>query len=112
MASPHLAGAVALLLSAGIADQGAPGLFDDVRAQLCSTATTGFGVNSTPIPTSDPRYAKYFGCGDDQRRATRSCRCSRADTRPVAIDDTATTAEDTPVDVPVLRTTPTPTATR
>jgi len=100
MASPHLAGAVALLLSAGITDQGAPGLFDDVRAQLCSTATTGFGVNSTPIPTSDPRYAKYFGCG--VINVSNAVLPLLSNNSPVATDDSATTAEDTPVSVPVL----------
>jgi subtilisin family serine protease len=100
MASPHLAGAVALLLSAGITDQGTPGLFDDVKNQLCSTATVGFGVNSTPIPTSDPRYANYFGCGVINVSAAVLPLLS-ADA-PVATDDTATTAEDTPVSVPVL----------
>ena len=99
MASPHLAGAVALLLlDAGITDQGAPGLFDDVRAQLCSTATSAFGVNSTPIPTSDPRYAKYFGCGvidvssavlpllspTELRRSRPTTRPRRPRTRPIA----------------------------
>jgi subtilisin len=67
MASPHLAGSVALLLSTGITDQGAPGLFDDVRNRLCSTANQGWGVQTgfgnTQIPPSDPRYAQYFGCG-------------------------------------------------
>ena len=100
MASPHLAGAVALLLSAGITDQGAPGLFDDVRAQLCSTATTGFGVNSTPIPTSDPRYAKYFGCG--VINVSNAVLPLLNANSPTATDDTATTAEDTSVGVAVL----------
>ncbi|MFL5770340.1 MAG: S8 family serine peptidase, partial [Chloroflexota bacterium] len=63
MASPHLAGTVALLLAAGITDAGAPGLFDDVKNQLCAHADVGFGVNSTPIPQNDARYPRYFGCG-------------------------------------------------
>jgi hypothetical protein len=67
MASPHLAGSVALLLSAGITDHGSPGLFDDVKNQLCATANQGWGVqtgfSNTQIPPSDPRYAQYFGCG-------------------------------------------------
>src|SRR4029079_10731100 len=68
MASPHLAGTVALLLSAGLTDAGTPGLFDDVRTRLCAPARLGGGVQTgfgggTPIPPSDPRYAKYFGCG-------------------------------------------------
>ena len=100
MASPHLAGAVALLLAAGITDQGAPGLMDDVKNALCSTATTGFGVNSTPIPTSDPRYANYFGCGVINVSAAVLPLLS-ADA-PSATDDTAMTAEDTAVSVPVL----------
>ncbi|HET7702552.1 MAG TPA: Ig-like domain-containing protein [Candidatus Limnocylindrales bacterium] len=68
MASPHLAGSVALLLSAGLTDTGPAGLIDDVRNQLCATANQGWGVQTgfgggTPIPPSDPRYADYFGCG-------------------------------------------------
>jgi subtilisin len=68
MASPHLAGSVALLLDAGIADTGQAGLFDDIKARLCATANQGWGVQTgfgggTQIPPSDPRYAQYFGCG-------------------------------------------------
>ncbi|MGI9577592.1 MAG: S8 family serine peptidase, partial [Microthrixaceae bacterium] len=62
-ASPHVAGAVALLLGYGIADQGASGRLDDVRSHLCSNAADGFGVGTSQIPKSDPRYAEYFGCG-------------------------------------------------
>ena len=55
MASPHLAGAVALLLDAGVTDAGAPGLFDDVRETFCGTADLATGVQGlfgfTPIPT-------------------------------------------------------------
>ena len=64
MASPHLAGTVALLLDAGVTDTGAPGLFDDVRAKLCTTANLATGLQgifgNTPIPPSDPRYATYL----------------------------------------------------
>ena len=49
MASPHLAGTVALLLDAGIQDAGAPGLFDDVRAQMCTTANVGWGNDGTVL---------------------------------------------------------------
>lgn len=103
MAAPHLAGTVALLLSAGITDSGAPGLFDDVRAQLCAHAGVGFGVNNTPIPVNDPRYPKYFGCGIlDADAAVLPLVTPPGNHAPVATFDTASTLEDTPVDVPVL----------
>ncbi|HET9346164.1 MAG TPA: Ig-like domain-containing protein, partial [Candidatus Limnocylindrales bacterium] len=103
MASPHLAGTVALMLDAGIADAGTPGLADDVRAQLCSTADVGFGVNSTPIPTNDPRYPNYFGCGIlDADGAVLPLIPQGPNTPPVAVDETASTPEDAPVSVDVL----------
>ncbi len=106
MASPHLAGTVALLLSAGITDQGAPGLFDDVRNRLCATTDVGWGVETifgaTPIPTTDPRYAQYFGCGMIRvDRAVLGLNPPPPNNPPVAVDDSATTAEDTPVSIPV-----------
>ena len=64
MASPHLAGSVALLLAHGITDTNGDGLLqDEVKAHLCATASQGFGVTTTPIPPTDPRYPLYFGCG-------------------------------------------------
>jgi subtilisin family serine protease len=100
MASPHLAGTVALMLDAGISDAGDPGLFDDIEAQLCATANTAFGVNTTPIPKTDARYAKYFGCGI--LNADGAVLPLITNDSPVAVDDTATTAEDTPVSVDVV----------
>jgi subtilisin family serine protease len=103
MASPHLAGTVALMLDAGITDAGTPGLFDDVRNQLCSTADVGFGVNSTPIPVGDSRYPNYFGCGVlDADGAVLPLIPQGPNTPPVAVDETAGTTEDTPVTVDVL----------
>ena len=59
MASPHLAGLVALVLSHGIRDDNADGLlFDEVRAHLCATTDPG-----GRIATTDPRYPKWYGCG-------------------------------------------------
>lgn len=111
MASPHLAGTVALLLDAGIADAGTPGLLDDVRAQLCATADLGYGVQSgfgsTPIPPSDPRYAQYFGCGViDADGAVFGITPPPpppppGNALPVAADDAATTAEDTAATIAV-----------
>ncbi len=107
MASPHLAGAVALLLDGGIQDHGAPGLFDDVRAQLCSTANVGYGVQSifgqdVPITPADPRYANWFGCGIvDAQEAVLSL-VPPVNTPPAAVDDTAGTSKDVPIDIPVL----------
>jgi subtilisin len=100
MASPHLAGTAALLLDAGITDSGQPGLFDDVKSLLCATANQGWGVQTgfgggTPIPPSDPRYANYFGCGVvDAGEAVLSINQPPANNPPVAVDDTATVAED------------------
>ena len=108
MASPHLAGTVALLLDAGIADAGTPGLFDDVRGRLCATANVGYGVQtvfgSTPIPTSDPRYPKYFGCGvlDAAEAVLGLTPPPPGNQPPVANDDTATVNEDGATDVAVL----------
>jgi subtilisin family serine protease len=107
MASPHLAGTVALLLYAGIQDHGAPGLFDDVRAQLCATANPGYGVQSifgqdVPITTSDPRYANWFGCGIvDAQQAVLSL-APPVNSPPLAVDETASTPKDTPTDIAVL----------
>ena len=59
MASPHVAGVVALVLSYGIADTNGNGLLaDDVKAHLCATAATA----SYPAQT-DARYPKWYGCG-------------------------------------------------
>lgn len=103
MASPHLAGTVALLLSAGITDAGAPGLFDDVKAQLCATADTAFGVNSTPIAKTDPRYPLYFGCGVvDAAAAVLGLNPPPANTPPVATADDINVVEDTPANLAVL----------
>ena len=109
MASPHLAGTVALLLSAGLTDQGSVGLLDDVRTRLCATANQGWGVQtgfgSTPIPPSDPRYPQYFGCGVvDADEAVLGLTPPPPPTNrpPVATDDGATTNEDTAVSIPVM----------
>ena len=104
MASPHLAGTVALLLSAGIADTGTPGLFDDVRSRLCTTADVGYGVLTTPIPTTDPRYPTYFGCGviDAEEAVLGLVPPPPTNRQPVAGADTASTDEDTAADIAVL----------
>jgi len=103
MASPHLAGTVALLLSGGLTDTGPAGLVDDVRARLCATADVGFGVLTTPIPTTDPRYAQYFGCGVINAGAAVAGLTPPGDNAlPVAGADTLTTDEDTAADVDVL----------
>ena len=106
MASPHLAGTLALLLDAGLADAGSPGLLDDARAAICSTADVGFGVLSTPIPTTDPRYATYFGCGvidaDGAVLGLVPPPPPPTNTPPVAVDDVATVAEDVGGSIAVL----------
>ncbi len=59
MASPHLAGLVALVLSHGIRDDNSDGLlFDEVKAHLCATTDPG-----GRIATTDPRYPSWYGCG-------------------------------------------------
>ena len=107
MASPHLAGTVALLLSAGIKDGGAPGLFDDIRARLCTTANVGWGVQSifgnTQITPSDPRYPNWFGCGVvDAGEAVLGLNPPPPNDPPVANADSVSATEDTAVDVAVL----------
>ena len=106
MASPHLAGTLALLLDAGLADAGSPGLLDDARAAICSTADVGFGVNSTPIQTTDPRYPTYFGCGvidaDGAVLGLVPPPPPPTNTPPVAVDDAATVAEDVGGSIAVL----------
>ena len=106
MASPHLAGTVALLLSAGIQDAGAPGLFDDVRNRLCVTANPGWGVQSafgnTQITTSDPRYPNWFGCGVVDAGEAVLGLTPPVNHPPVAGADVATIAENTSADVAVL----------
>jgi hypothetical protein len=59
-----------------------------------------FGIN--PIPPSDPRYAKYFGCGVVDAGEAVLTITPPGNQPPVANDDTATTNEDTGVDVAVL----------
>jgi len=108
MASPHLAGAVALLLSAGLTDGGSAGLFDDVRGRLCATANLGWGVQTgfgggTPIPPSDPRYAQYFGCGIvDAAEAVLTIAPPPINMPPVARADDLPVGEDAPADLAVL----------
>ena len=109
MASPHVAGTVALLLDAGVTDTGAPGLFDDVRAKLCTTANLATGglqgiFGNTPIPPSDPRYALYFGCGElDAAEAVLGYEPPPPpNDPPVAADDALLTYQDTAADSNVL----------
>jgi subtilisin family serine protease len=110
MASPHLAGLLALLLDAGLTDQGTPGLLDDARAAICSTADDGYGVisgfSNVPIPKTDPRYPKYFGCGvinaDGAVFGLTPPPPPPPNTPPVAVDDTASTNEDVAKSIAVL----------
>jgi subtilisin family serine protease len=102
MASPHVAGVAALILSKGIANGGDQGtLGDDVKGHLCATASPAAGM-----ATTDPRYPNWYGCGivDALQALVVSPPPPLAglNHRPDATDDTTTTAEDTPVDIDVL----------
>ena len=99
MASPHVAGVVALVLHAGIADGNGNGLLaDDVKAHLCAHTSPAAG-----ILTTDARYPKWYGCGivDADK--------SIVDFPPPppaplldAVDDTASVPEDGATAVAVL----------
>jgi len=105
MASPHLAGLLALLLDAGLTDAGTPGLLDDARSAICAAADDGFGVLQTPIPKTDPRYPKYFGCGvidADGAVFGLNPPPPPTNTPPVAVDDEATVNEDVAGSIAVL----------
>jgi subtilisin family serine protease len=101
MASPHVAGVAALVLSKGIANGGDPmTLADDVKAHLCATASLA-GMAPT-----DPRYPIRYGCGIvDARQAlivSPPPPPVGGNQPPVAVDDSATMAEDSAADVDVL----------
>src|SRR4051812_17577130 len=101
MASPHVAGVVALVLSSGILNAGDPAtLADDVKAHLCRTASPA------GLALTDPRYPNYYGCGIvDAEQALLIDPPPPPpghNARPIAGDDSLTTVEDTPADVDVL----------
>src|SRR5262245_1215069 len=108
MASPHLAGTVALLLAAGITDTGTPGLLDNVKAQLCAHADVGFGVNTTPIGTSDARYPKDFGCGvlNADGAVPPLLGLAPPDLPPTAAPKSATATQPNPVTITLAGTDP------
>ena len=103
MASPHVAGVVALVLSAGITDGNSNGLLaDDVKAHLCANTSPAAGM-----ATTDPRYPNWYGCGivdADKALVDNPPPGSGGGgpSAPNAVNDTATTAEDTATDVAVL----------
>jgi subtilisin family serine protease len=103
MASPHVAGVVALTLSHGIADSNGNGLLaDDVKAHLCATAATA----SYPA-TSDARYPNWYGCGIvDATHAlvtTPPPDGQPGNHKPVAAPDAADAVEDGgPITIDVL----------
>lgn len=113
MASPHLAGTVALVLSNGITNAGDPAtLADDVKAHLCSntavgTGVTYFGFYHVPISATDPRYPEWFGCGvlDANKALITNPPPTGGDPinhAPVATSDAASVTEDGSVAVDVL----------
>ncbi len=103
MASPHVAGLAALVLSYGISDANGNGLLaDDVKAHLCATAAT-----SPYPPTTDARYPKWYGCGiadaDNALLNIPPPGGGGLNKAPVAVADTATIAEDAaPITIDVL----------
>jgi len=99
MASPHVAGVAALILSAGIADDGDGVLADDVKAHLCATTSPAAGM-----ATTDPRYPNWYGCGivDADKALIDNPPGGGGPGGPTAVDDTATTDEDIATDITVL----------
>ena len=91
MASPHVAGVVALVLSAGITDANSNGLLaDDVKAHLCANTSPAAGM-----ATTDARYPKWYGCGivDADKALVDNpppAAGGGAGSAPAAVDDTAT----------------------
>ncbi len=108
MASPHLAGTVALLLDSGLTDPELDGFADDVKERLCATANPGWGVQSafgtTPITPSDPRYANWFGCGviDADEAVLGVVPPPPGNEPPAATDDVLATGEDESADLDVV----------
>jgi hypothetical protein len=111
MASPHLAGTAALVLSQGIGNAGDPKtLADDVRAHLCANTSVGTGVTyfgffHVPIDPSDPRYPDWFGCGvvdANTALVTNPPPQDEPNAAPVAADDTASVAQNGSVSIDVL----------
>jgi subtilisin family serine protease len=104
MASPHLAGLVALVLDHGIADTTPDGqLMPEIRAHLCDNTNPGGRIAQT-----DSRYPNWYGCGVID--ADKALLLDPPDggggpppnEPPVATDDSASTAEDTPTVIAVL----------
>ena len=113
MASPHLAGTVALVLANGISNTGDPAtLADDVKDHLCAntavgTGVTYFGFFHVPISPSDPRYPDWFGCGVlDANKALITnpppTGGGEPNNPPVAVDDSASVSENGSVFIDVL----------
>ena len=99
MASPHVAGVAALILSHGIADDGDGVLADDVKAHLQASTSPAAGM-----ATTDPRYPNWYGRGilDADKALVDNPPGGGGPTGPSAANDTATTAEDTATDISVL----------
>jgi hypothetical protein len=98
MASPHLAGLVALVLDHGIADADGDGLLmPEVKAHLCANTVPGTkGFSGWP-------YAHLYGCGViNARKALVENPPPVGAGAPVAVDDMVVTAEDAPANIDVL----------
>ena len=119
MASPTSPAPSPCCSTQGSPTAGAPGLFDDVRSKLCSSANLASGglqgiFGNTPIPPSDPRYALFFGCGElDAAEAVLGYEPPPPpNDPPIAVDDAPSptrTPQPTSTSCP---TTPIPTVTR
>lgn len=95
MASPHVAGTVALVLAKGIRDSNSNGkLADDVKSHLCSNTSPGV------TPPNPANYAKWYGCGvidADKALITNPPPApGPVNQAPIARNDTLGLAEDAP----------------
>ena len=88
-------------LARGSPTRARPGCSTTCRAQLCSTADDRLRRRLDADPDERPALREVLRLRRDRRERRSACRCYRPTPR-LRTDDTATTAEDTPVSVTVL----------